>query len=400
MHINLSPGQVAAYDAVMAWATNPAAESPQFVLAGYAGTGKSTLASHIAAQLGESNVAYCAYTGKAANVLREKGCGNVNTIHGWLYDIKGHSKVVLAALQDELEAAILNQDESKAAQLRKEIAAKQEEFKKPKFTLNKDSELRHYDLVIVDEYSMLPAKIVEDLLAVCKKVLFLGDPYQLPPVSGVCPLQPEVFLEEIHRQALESGIIRMSKAVRDGEYIPKGRTGNDFWYIDKNQVGRDKFLNCDQLIVGRNNTRHAMNAWYRKQYDYLTPLPAAGEKLICLKNNHVAGLFNGMIGRARTHAKNRGQYYWLEFESMDAVRVWADDCRGNESTYNHENEMHKALERFTYAYAITCHKSQGSEFDNVMVINEPIGRGEDRRRWTYTAITRAKRNCVLIQPGK
>lgn len=398
MEINLIGQQVTAYDAIMVWASNPSAESPQFVLAGYAGTGKSTLAGKIAANLGNANVAYCAYTGKAANVLREKGCLNVNTIHGWLYDIKGHNKAVMAHLQAELEAAILNQDTVAQAQLRKDIEAKQAEFKKPKFTLNKDSELRHYDLVIVDEYSMLPAKIVEDLLTVCKKVLFLGDPYQLPPVSGTCPLQPEVFLEEIHRQALESGIIRMSKAVREGQYIQPGRTGNDFWFLRKAQLSPEKYLNCDQVIVGRNNTRHAMNSWFRKQYDYLTPLPAAGEKLICLKNNHYIGLFNGMIGQARNHAKNCGQYYFLDFENMDTLRVWADDCRGNESTYSHDNEMHKQLERFTYAYAITCHKSQGSEFDNVIVINEPIGRNEDRRRWVYTSITRAKKNCVLVNP--
>lgn len=394
----LSPGQVSAFDEIMFWLQETSVG--HFVLAGYAGTGKSTLASTIADRVGSSNVAYCAYTGKAANVLREKGCASVNTIHGWLYDIKAHSEAVLYKLGQALDDAIIDGDNEEVKRLRIEINAKKEEFKKPSFKLNEASLLKDYDLVIVDEYSMLPKPIVDDLLKVCKKVLFLGDPYQLPPVSGKCPLTPDAFLEEIHRQALESGIIRVSKAVREGKSIDFGKQGDDFNYVARSAVDADDFLKCDQLIVGKNATRISMNNWYRKKLGYNHQLPQAGEKLICLKNNHGIGLFNGMIGYARSFARNAGDYYYLEFEDFEAFGVHKDDCLGNETTYDHNNEMHRMLQRFTYGYAITCHKSQGSEFDNLMVINEPIGSGADRKRWLYTAVTRAKKKCTLINPTR
>lgn len=390
--IKLSPGQVAAYDAIMQWHKG---DSQVFVLAGYAGTGKSTMASRITDEIGADNVYYCAYTGKAANVLREKGCDNVNTLHGWLYDPREHNKRVIAELQEAIDVATLNGDMVEVANLKDQLAARREEEKKPRWALNTESELKRADLVIVDEYSMLNDKIISDLLQVAKKVLFLGDPYQLPPVEGECSLAPDAFLEEIHRQALDSAIIMYSKIIREGGSIPMGRHG-DLDFVHKRELGKQFYLDVDQLIVGKNATRIAMNDWYRRQLGYTSLYPDAGEKMICLKNNHARGLFNGMIGTARTKAKYAGHLYHFEFEDMESVKVFTGDVTGEGHKYDYRNPAHKELERFTYGYAITCHKSQGSEFEKLAVVNEPIGRGEDRKRWTYTAITRAKQHCTLI----
>lgn len=81
----LSSGQTDAVDAIMRWYKS---DEKRFVLAGYAGAGKTTLAKHVASLIGENDVIFCAFTGKAANVLRDKGCANVyghNQSAGILY---------------------------------------------------------------------------------------------------------------------------------------------------------------------------------------------------------------------------------------------------------------------------------------------------------------------------
>lgn len=392
--VNLSAGQVAAYDEIMKWYKS---DDQVFVLAGYAGTGKSTMASKIAAEVGELDVYYCAYTGKAANVLRDKGCQNTNTIHGFLYDINEHSKRQIEELNFAMADARARGDDAAHREMKIELEALAEAMKRPKFLLNLDSELKRAKLVIVDEYSMLPDKVIGDLLKVSDKVLFIGDPYQLPPVEGECGLEPDAFLDEIHRQAMDSSIIKYSKVIRDGGIIPYGRHG-DLDFITKREATKEMFLEADQLIVGRNNTRAQMNDWYRRQLGFDGLYPMEGEKLICLRNNHSIGLFNGLITTAKKKARYSGLYCHLKIDvpAMPTLKCFTDDFTGGSNKFNFSNPAHKQLERFTYGYAITCHKSQGSEFDNVAVINEPIGRGDERRRWLYTALTRGKKHCTLV----
>jgi exodeoxyribonuclease-5 len=390
--MNLSAGQQQAFDKIMAW---HAVEDQVFVLAGYAGTGKSTLASLIADSLGSDRVYYCAYTGKATNVLREKGCRNVNTIHGWLYSPDEHAAAAMEELKLKLDFARIEQNKADIAIIEDEIKRLVEKQKKPLFALNEDSMLKWASLVIVDEYSMLPDKIIDDLKKVSKKILFIGDPYQLPPVEGECSLRPDFFLDEIHRQALDSAIIRFSKTVREGGRIPLGLHG-DLDFIDKLDTTPDMWLRADQVIVGKNDTRFGVNEWFRRKLGHSAPYPMAGEKLICLKNNHMAGLFNGMIGQAKTDVSFSGIFCHLDFEHLQDIKTYAGDFLRGSEEYDFRNVVHRALERFTYAYSITAHKSQGSEFDNLMVVNEPIGRGENGRRWLYTAITRAKKKCTLV----
>lgn len=391
--MKLSGGQELAFSKIMAWHADG---DQTFVLAGYAGTGKSTLAALIAEQIGINSVYYCAYTGKATNVLREKGCKYVNTIHGWLYSPEEHSERALQELKEKLEIARDAQSQADIAIIEDEIKRLVELQKKPLFSLNEESSLKQASLVIVDEYSMLPDKIIADLKKVASKILFIGDPYQLPPVDGECSLRPDFFLEEIHRQAMDSAIIRYSKVVREGGYIPRGRHG-DLDYIARHETkNKQLWLSADQVIVGKNDTRFNVNEWFRRKLGHETPYPVAGEKLICLKNNHMIGLFNGMIGKANTDVQFSGLFCHLDFEHLEDVKTFAGDFIRGSEPYDFRNHSHKALDRFTFAYSITAHKSQGSEFDNLMVLNEPIGKGNERRRWLYTALTRAKKKCTLV----
>ena len=126
-------------------------------------------------------------------------------------------------------------------------------------------------------------------------------------------------------------------------------------------------------------------------------LPCAGDKMICTQNNHELGLFNGMIGHAETDARQTGeQEISLDFGKYKDIPVWDGNFRNREG---YPPKRKTRLNRFDYAYAITCHKSQGSEFDNVLIYKEPIGKNNiERRRWLYTAITRGKEKVRLVQP--
>lgn len=359
----LSREQADVFAKVMAWYKT---DSKRYVIGGYAGAGKTTLARYIAQEIGEDAALFCAYTGKAANVLREKGCKNAGTIHGSLY-------------------APLKRPDDKG---------------RPRFGYNPKPEWMNASVIFVDEYSMLPRKIIEDIERDGKKIIYLGDPFQLPPIQGECPLKPDYFIEEIHRQALESAIIRFSKSVRECELIPFGSHG-DLSYIRQAETDPDMYTDADQLIVGYNSTRTAFNKRFRTLRGYDRPLPMKGDKIICLKNNHEAGLFNGMIGEAWNTCVQSGISYRLDFDDHTDLPVWHGDCIGEGAKYRHDDDRMKGLERFDYAYAITAHKSQGSEFDNLLVFNQPIGSEQvDRRRWLYTAITRAKKKCILVEPGK
>jgi len=378
--MNLSPQQQQAFDKIMAWHKTG---QKRFVLAGYAGSGKTTLAQVIAKAIG--NTVFCAYTGKAANVLREKGCEGTGTIHGFLYVLKKRNKKIKedgwGPFDDEEEP----EEDTDPKALR--------------FGYSPKLEWLEADLIIVDEYSMLGEKLIEDIERDGKKILYLGDPFQLPPVSGECTLKPDFFIEEIHRQALESSIIRFSKIVREGGSITFGDHG-DLKYMRQRQTAPDLYTAADQIIVGRNNTRQAWNAKFRKINQFISKFPVTGDKMICLKNNHEAGLFNGMIGYAKNMCEENGLLYKLDFDDYTDLSVWRGDVCGESSNYDGYNKAIRELERFDYAYAITCHKSQGSEFNNVLVYHQPIG-GDmtERRRWVYTALTRGKKQVIMVEPA-
>lgn len=352
--MKLSPQQDIAAGKISEWMKS---DEKRFVLAGYAGTGKSTLAKHLAQEL---HTHFCAYTGKAANVLREKG-NDASTIHGALY-------------------RLINEEEAE-----------------PRYVLDEDSFIRNRDLVIVDEYSMLPEEIIKDIESIAKKVLYLGDPFQLPPVQGECNLKPDYFLEEIHRQALESPIIKYATDVREGRNI-QFCDHPEFVYQQRKHFTSEDYEGADQIIVGLNKTRKAWNERFRQKLGFEgLAIPQRGDKLICIKNNHVRGLFNGMIGEASSDSRQVSfQELRLDFENHKGLKVW-------DGTFKNRDPIpvgvNKTFDRFDFAYAITCHKAQGSEFDNVLIFNQPIGKDAvDRRRWLYTAITRGKQKVSLVQP--
>ena len=188
--MEFSPQQDDALVAASRWLK--AGDRQVFRLFGYAGTGKTTLARHLAEDV-DGDVLFAAFTGKAAQVLRSRGASKASTIHSLIYRPKGEDVV---------------EDEETG---KKEVL--------PTFSLNRQSPLSKADLIIIDECSMVDEELGRDLLSFGTPVLVLGDPGQLPPVSGggfFTEHEPDILLEEIHRQARDNPIIELARQVREG----------------------------------------------------------------------------------------------------------------------------------------------------------------------------------------
>lgn len=329
-------------------------DSQYYVLAGYAGSGKSTIAREIRRRI--SPCYFAAYTGKAAHVLREKGIQDASTIHGFLYNYTG---------KDE------NGD--------------------PMFTVKSSSGLFGKELLIIDEYSMLNDDMIKDILSKCPKVLFIGDPMQLPPVGqNHQSLTPDFFIDEIHRQSLDSPIIKWAHRIRNGEVPDIGTNEIGFQVVSKNDVDERLIDSVDLAIVGKNKTKiqtnDAMRAFYK--FSEVSKYPVVGDRMICTKNNHQENLYNGLMFTNTHPVKVQGGSYYI-FVDGKYRPAWSGDIMPTERKY----DIRSRLERFEYAYALTCHKTQGSEFGSVLVYNESWG--PNKINWLYTAVTRAKDTCIL-----
>jgi exodeoxyribonuclease-5 len=258
---------------------------------------------------------------------------------------------------------------------------------------------------------MVGAEMANDLLAFGKPILVLGDPGQLPPIKGegaFTDAQPDVMLTEIHRQAETSAILRLATMARQGLPIAYGEHDAFVWKMRRAEVTPQQLLRGGQVICGRNATRRTLNTAMKQAAGFPDVYPqGAGEKIICLKNRHDLGLVNGMFldlseirdedmltfsAKANTEdgeaVPGRRRFYKGHFDdhvAYDAERLRRDwrDMRG--------------LIETVWGYAITAHKSQGSQWLNVIVYDDGFGRSaQDRARWLYTAITRAEQGLVIL----
>lgn len=389
--------------------------TPQvFRMWGYAGTGKTTLAKEIAKGI-NGNIFFCTYTGKAAHVLRQKGCPEASTIHSLIYNPRDKSKRKLEKLEKELVEAreIIQKNNPGTTSFEKYPAIKnleealkgeRDNMARPSFTLNTDSLARTADLIIVDECSMVDERMGEDLLSFNTKVLVLGDPAQLPPVKGSgffmsCP--EDFMLTEIHRQAQDNPIIQMATLIRNNQPLPLGQYGNSR-VINKPDVDPMEAAHCDQIIVGRNKTRHGTNDRVRDLLGFESSTPQEKDKVVCLRNNHDLGLLNGAL------------YYISDVGGIDeqtitmTIRPHRDIDGGDmlvESHIHHFLGTESSLQwfdkrnaqEFDYGYALTAHKAQGSQWEEVLVFDESACFRQDAARWLYTAVTRAEEKVTVVR---
>lgn len=360
--ILLAPQQDQAIAAVRAWLADP--KGPQiFRLFGFAGTGKTTL----------------------AKLLAEMVKGTV------LYATTLHSLTYLVEV-DEITG---------------EVA----------FKLNPESPLADAALLVVDEVSMVDEPLALDVLSFGRKVLVLGDPEQLPPVKGegyFISAEPDFMLTEVHRQAAENPIIRMSMDIREGRPIRPGRYGESLVLPFEARKDRARMaelvLGADQVICGRNRTRVGMNDRVRQLRGLADPgdksAPVVGDRLICLHNVHKEALLNGSMWAAESvelheTGEDRIPQWSMMVKSLDEpdrypqrVGVFPHFFRGDEADLHWK--VRRCSREFTFGWAITCHKAQGSQWDRPIIFDESRCFREHARNWIYTAITRAAESVTVV----
>ncbi|MBY0611850.1 MAG: ATP-dependent RecD-like DNA helicase [Beijerinckiaceae bacterium] len=360
-----SPQQDAALKAIAVWLKTKGG-AQVFRMFGYAGTGKTTLAKQIAEDV-DGDVLFAAYTGKAALVLRSKGCEGASTIHSLIYRSRGT------------------------------------EEETPEFVINRQSDANNAKLIIIDECSMVDEELGRDLLSFGTRVLVLGDPAQLPPVKGggfFTEAEPDVMLTEVHRQARDNPIVALSMAVREGERLARGSYGESR-VIGRDEIDASMVLAADQVLVGINKTRRLYNNRIRNLMGYRDPLPAVGERLVCLRNDKKKGLLNGgmwSISELRTSKKNLVTMNVKPIDDPDAktvkVSVLPEFFTGGEDAIPYA--LRRSSDEFDYGYALTVHKAQGSQWDNVMLFDESYAFREHRARWLYTGLTRAAERITVV----
>jgi exodeoxyribonuclease-5 len=250
---------------------------------------------------------------------------------------------------------------------------------------------------------MVDSKMGEDLLSFGTKILVLGDPAQLPPVMGggffTEGCKPDVMLTDIHRQAKDNPIIAMATKVRNQQQLALGSYGNSS-VVDKDGVCPQDALDADQILVGRNKTRHGSNRRVRSLRGITEDYPVVSDKLVCLRNNHENGLLNGAIW----HIDDVGN----KDDKRIIMTLSPDEGDENRTIEVESHVQHflgqevpfwerKEAEEFDYGYALTVHKSQGSQWDNVILFDEAACFREDRWRWLYTGITRAAETLKVVR---
>jgi len=401
-----SPGQEAAIDLVSHWMAGRARDdgwvpgtSQVFRLFGYAGTGKTTLVRELVTSERKTWL-YAAYTGKAALIMRQKGCTGAQTIHSLIYRPDGD------AVEDDNGWAM------------------------PRFKLWDESPMLLDDVagVVIDECSMVDEEVGRDLLSFGKKILVGGDPEQLPPIFGggfFTSGAPDALLTEVHRQARESGILDLATHVREGRQLVE-RAGWKHHTVTEGEAGSEidcevmqrpgsgdpklmavlwgKMTAAGQVICGTNRTRHQLNDRLRRMMGQSSPVPVSGDRVICLRNERRKGLLNGsqwLVRRAFASQDQRTVSMVIDSDDGSAagveVKSWAHHFRGEERQLDSMGPVRMAYQEFDFAYAITCHKAQGSQWDDVVLYDESgVFDDDTARRWLYTGITRAARRLTVV----
>lgn len=383
---NITPQQREAIKHVQRWLTTPNGKQV-FRLHGFAGTGKTTIARRATAGV---RAHFCAPTGKAALRLQQKGCDGAATIHKSIY------KYVPEPTAAERRVY------KSTGQWPSTVAWTRE--------IDMQGLAASASLVVADEASMVDDGLAKDLLRVAPRVLAIGDPAQLPPVQGTGALllgAADYELTEIHRQAEGNGILAAAAHVRSGKPIGAGLCFGDAVEFDyKNEVSNEALLRAEQVIVGTNHRRMSLNARMRAALGRRTDYPEPGDRLIITRNDSRGAIpvFNGEQGiviKASEPSPGGGMIrITLDMGDKGRVEVRVHKSHFTEHAPQHRNGEHSA----TFAYAITCHKAQGSEWARVLVYDESRLFGRDdaggfdpckAKQWLYTAITRATEHLTL-----
>ena len=371
-----------------------------FRVGGYAGTGKTFMLANMRKEIDKLyknlDIAFATFTGKASSVLRTKltehngifGQDFIGTIHGLIYH-------PLTVWNHDLKKWVIKGWKVK----------KPEEF--------------FHDIIFIDEGSMVSRDIWKDLLKFGKPIVVVGDHGQLPPVGeGNFSLMhhPDFLLTEIHRQALNSPIIKLSQFVRRNGYIPfnvqSKHVMKTSWKTKECQDIWDNIQFDESVIIlsAFNASRVNINTIMRKKLGYVKKQPYPGERIVCLRNNRHSGIMNGQLATVLWYMPEKKGLYrltmYVDGEAEPYESICSDRCFGqvDYSLYQDEKDKKKEfykgskIDIFDYVNCISVHKSQGSEWDKVVLFEQRTKRWNDEfyTKWLYTAVTRAKTKLLVI----
>ena len=326
----------------------------------------------------------CAYSGKASNVLARNGLPS-RTIHSLIYNIERVPR--------------LDENTGKMRMV-------------PTFIL-KDKLDADYKYIVVDELSMVPDNIMADLLSFGIPIIGMGDINQLPPVfgHGSYIAQPDFVLTEIMRQAWDSPIIKMSQYVLHDKPLAYGNYGEDCNVLPSISIGRN-LLAYDCILCNRNATRMLINDIFRHdilkfaKYGSL----AIGDKLVCKKNCwdlSLDGLYltNGTVGNVayidEEHTDGQSIRIGFKPDYIDDDRCFDDIAISREYLENNDvvkdTSYKQGILNFDYAYALTVHSAQGSQYNKILYVDDGFtGDMDIRKKLKYTAITRAINSIDIV----
>lgn len=354
-------------------------------ITGYAGTGKTTVLAYVESYISslERIPVVLSYTGKAVSVLRSKGIDSASTIHSTIYTYKWNS-----------------------------AEGKLESF------LGEDLD---GDFILLDEYSMVDDELFNDIMMMNKPVIIFGDDFQLPPPGGDQKYKKSDYtLTEVVRQ---SGIIvQYASEVRLNGYLSVMMPGvytNEFsderitltsYSQLMNVIAESGLSPTDfQFLCFTNKTRHQYNKFLRDNYIHKGPLPVNNDKLIATSNDWKANIINGYTYTAMADAE------LIDINDYEVARCKVVGSLGDvrEVDLDYYRLVHpedplifedrpKSVRDFDYAYCMTVHKSQGSEWDNIVILDDynyglKIKDMNNYNRWLYTAITRGRKNIILVR---
>jgi len=353
-----------------------------FILNGYAGTGKTTLANHMEQHVNGLTL-YAAFTGKAALRISQAGCKGASTIHSLIY------------------SPLDNEDRGNS----------------PIFELNENSRLRKAKLLVLDEHSMVNGEIGNDLLSFNVPILALGDPAQLTPVKGTgffSKRKANVTLTEVHRQALDSPIIQIATDIREGKSVSRfcSDDGSVMAYPMASKFNLSEHIGYNyQLLTGKNVTRRRLNIASRKSIFTNAAdnvYPQKNDLLICLRNNNRMGLFNGLMGYVKKVYVANDNIVKVSLScpdidrEYDSVDIHSKCFSDPESLKQMSWKDRMQMNEFDFGYCITVHKAQGSEWDDVIVCDDGFLNWDlsSRKQWLYTAVTRASKKLVIVRGSR
>jgi len=365
-HVELSSDQSAALSEIRSWIES---DQQVFSLRGLAGVGKSTLLSKIP----RKEFSFCAPTGKAADVLRTKGLPS-RTIHRLIYDSTEYGFVLTS------------------------------------------KNLKDRPCIAIDEASMVSADVWRDLLKLERKILVVGDHGQLPPVGEDPHIlhEPSFELTEIHRNAEDSPILQVAHSIRESPYPARFafektvRDSSAVFTTVADALARAQSFDpsSTMIITAKNDTRLKISRSVRLWRGLDAHPFGVGDLLVCRRNNYQHGVYNGQLFYVSSEPDidETNEIAVCNLRSYDDPETEILSVPISTRWFNTKDKPHYSATRdvgiFDFGYCLTAHSAQGSEFENVVVI-EPGGLNyitDWPQRWRYTAVTRAKKNLVYASP--